>query len=202
MPFVVFTGGARSGKSSAAQSLAGELFTRGRRVTVAVFADGSADIEMAERIERHRSARPAGFAVLEASGGHDWMNDVPVCDVLLVDCLGSWLSLAMAETWASRMGTPPGEAVTETPTGYRTAVEEAGDEIVRALLGRPGDTIVVTNEVGDGVVPEHASARLFRDTLGRMNRAVTAEADAAYLCVAGRLLELGTLAERAQWPED
>jgi len=202
MPFVVFTGGARSGKSSAAQSLAEELQARGRRVTVAVFADGSADEEMADRIERHRSSRPRGFAVLEVSGGHDWMKDVPKEDVLLVDCLGSWLSVVMAETWTALMGTPPGDVASETPAGYRTAVEEAGHGIVRALLGRPGDTIVVTNEVGDGVVPEHASARLFRDTLGRMNRAVTAQADAAYLCVAGRLLELSTLAERARWPED
>ena len=63
------------------------------------------------------------------------------------------------------------------------------------------DTIVVTNEVGDGVVPSHTSGRLFRDLLGRCNRRLIDVADAAYLVVAGRLVPLDALTRDAAWPE-
>ena len=63
-------------------------------------------------------------------------------------------------------------------------VERVVDHVVAWLVSRRGDTMVVTNEVGDGVVPAYARGRVFRDVLGRANRALVDGADAAYLCVA------------------
>ena len=70
------------------------------------------------------------------------------------------------------------------------------------LVSRRGDTVVVTNEVGGGVVPAYALGRVFRDVLGRANRALVDGADAAYLCVAGRLVDLHARPTQAIWPED
>jgi adenosylcobinamide kinase/adenosylcobinamide-phosphate guanylyltransferase len=70
------------------------------------------------------------------------------------------------------------------------------------MLERPGDTILVTNEVGDGVVPAFPAARLFRDVLGRANRRLVQSADAAYLVVCGRTIDLLEGPGRVEWPRD
>ena len=70
------------------------------------------------------------------------------------------------------------------------------------MIAREGDTIVVSNEVGDGLVPAYATGRLFRDLLGRANRRLIDAADSAWLVVAGRLVDLGALGHDAAWPED
>ncbi len=201
MALVVLTGGARSGKSRAAQDLACELDRRGRRVVVAVFGTGAGDDEMAERIARHRADRPASFSVVEATDPWSWLEGLGPADALVVDCLGTWLGSAMAEAWAAGEQGAFSDA-TEASSAYRGAVEAAGERIVELVCGRVGDTIVVTNEVGSGVVPDHATGRLFRDTLGRMNTQLTAAADAAYLAVAGRLVDLTALPQSVRWPED
>jgi len=128
-----------------------------------------------------------------------------------VDCLGTLLGLAMEAAWPQEAGAEkPADSADALraadadllPDGYETAVRERFEPAVRWLSTRRGDTIVVTNEVGDGVVPQWASARLFRDELGRANRALVEAADSSYLCVAGRLLPLSRVATEATWPED
>ena len=73
---------------------------------------------------------------------------------------------------------------------------------MEALTSRGGDTVIVTNEAGWGVVPASASGRLFRDLLGRANRALIDAADAAWLVVGGRLIELTDLPGEAAWPAE
>jgi adenosylcobinamide kinase/adenosylcobinamide-phosphate guanylyltransferase len=74
------------------------------------------------------------------------------------------------------------------------------DAVVDWLVARSGDTVIVTNEVGSGLVPVYPDGRLFRDVLGRANRLLVDRADAAYLAVSGRLFDLTTLPHDAAWP--
>lgn len=202
MALVVITGGARSGKSAAAQTLAASRVLEGASVTVAVFG-AARDGEMSERIERHRGQRPAGFETIEARDALTWTEQVPAEALLLVDCLGTLLGLAMETAWVSTASGDLGDAdALAMPAGYEHALSERFDAVLAWILARQGDTIVVTNEVGWGVVPEWASARLFRDVLGRANRMLVDSADAAYLAVSGRLVRLEGLSRDAAWPED
>jgi len=202
MALVLVTGGARSGKSRAAQNLAATRLLEGHEVVVAVFASES-DAEMTERIARHRADRPAGFGVIEADGSAGWITHVPAGSLLLLDCVGTWLGRAMLEVWqhTSAPGTDMTDAV-ELPAAFQEQFRTRVADLVDALSRRAGDTIVVTNEAGAGVVPAYATGRIFRDELGRANTALTGVADAAFFAVAGRLIDLSVLPRDLSWPED
>lgn len=198
MALVVLTGGVRSGKSALAERLAAE---RGGEVVAVVFADGEGDPEMADRIARHRERRPGGWRVVEAGASAGWLGEVPGDVLLLLDCLGTLAGRVMAEAWEELAAGGFSEA-REAPTGYADEVERRLGAVTDALIARDGDTLVVTNEVGDGVVPAHATGRVFRDALGRANRALVANADAAWLVVAGRCVDLTALPREARWPTE
>ncbi|MBA4371070.1 MAG: hypothetical protein C0418_05785, partial [Coriobacteriaceae bacterium] len=173
MALVVVTGGARSGKSSLAERLAAQ---RGEPVTVVVFGEGDGDPEMADRIDRHRRGRPDGWRTLEPAAAGAWLGDVPDGDLLVLDCLGTLVGRVMAEEWSGDVGFRDADML---PPRYAETVERRVDEVLAALAARVGDTLVVTNEVGGGVVPAHALGRLFRDVLGRANRTLVDRAEAA-----------------------
>ncbi len=203
MALVVFTGGTRSGKSSAAQELARIRELDGSHVTVAVFGRENVDAEFVERVAAHRSVRPVGFVTVEALHSRQWTSDVPAQDLLLVDCLGTWMGLAMEEAFAACAPVDLGAADADVlPAGFAHEFAARTEPVLSWLLQRAGDTIVVTNEVGCGVVPAWATGRFFRDELARANRRLVASADAACLSVCGRLLSLDSLPSVARWPED
>jgi adenosylcobinamide kinase/adenosylcobinamide-phosphate guanylyltransferase len=203
MALVVFTGGARSGKSSAAQQLARVREIDGAFVTVAVFGRKKIDAEFESRIDAHRSDRPEGWTTLEAQDSRMWMGEVTESDLLLVDCLGTWMGIAMEEAFTSCAASGLGAAdAAEMPVGFDSAFAERAEPVIEWLLSREADTIVVSNEVGDGVVPTYASGRFFRDELARANRRLVSAADSAYLAVCGRLLDLSALPIEVAWPED
>jgi adenosylcobinamide kinase / adenosylcobinamide-phosphate guanylyltransferase len=169
MTLVVLLGGARAGKSKLAANLA-----RRWDGPVAVVATAEAgDDEMRSRIERHRAERPAEWATVEEPlrlreelAGLD--DDV----FAIVDCLTLWVANLI------RRGDSE-EAI----------VEEAG--AVAAVAGRrPAPAVVITNEVGLGIVPGTPIARAYRDVLGRVNSTFVESADKAAFVVAGRLLQL------------
>lgn len=195
MALVVITGAARSGKSQQAQALASELRRRGRDIAVAVFGRAEGDEEFAERIRLHKESRPHGFATLEIRDPLGWSPDDREGEALIVECVGTLLSAIMSDLW-DRGGGAAGAVE------YEHDVETACGRVIDALCSRSGDTLVVTNEVGWGVVPEYPSGRVFRDVLGRVNRTLVARADAAYLCVSGRMLDISMLPKEASWPED
>ncbi|HET6351203.1 MAG TPA: bifunctional adenosylcobinamide kinase/adenosylcobinamide-phosphate guanylyltransferase [Coriobacteriia bacterium] len=211
MALVVITGGARSGKSNAATRLAESRQRDGAAVTVAVFGR-AADEEMRDRIARHRAERPAGFETLEVGTaavaassieGPDWLSRVDDHSLLVIDCLGTMLGLVMEVAWAECGAGKLGEAAAVgLPDGYANRVDTAFSSLVSRIAARAGDTLVVTNEVGAGVVPEWASARLFRDLLGSANRSLVSRADAAYLAVAGRLMPLSEVSSQVAWPAE
>lgn len=201
MSLVVFTGGARSGKSTAAQALARRRQLAGAHVVVVVFGRES-DGEMAARIAKHRADRPEGFETLVATDPASWLEKVRTDQVLVVECLGTMVGRILEIGWERFAGMAADAEADQLPDGLEDEVMSRALDIVGRLAEREGDTIVVTNEVGDGVVPAYPSGRLFRDVVGASNRTLIDRADAAYLCVAGRLFDLSALPREVRWPED
>lgn len=196
MSLVVITGGARSGKSSAAQRLVSSRYTE---ATVVVAAHGTEDHEMMRRVARHRVQRPEGFRTLEVHEGMPWTVEVPEDGCLLLDCLGTLVSQMVGAAFGMHGETARADDLVSEET--ETEVEAAVDALVDWLCARTADTVVVTNEVGSGIVPPYPDARLFRDVLGRANSRLVGAAGAAHFAVAGRLLDLRSLPTEASWPE-
>jgi adenosylcobinamide kinase/adenosylcobinamide-phosphate guanylyltransferase len=170
MALTFLLGGARSGKSTLAVRLASEW--SGSVVFVAT-AERRDDPEMDARIEAHVAERPPEWETVEAPldlGRAVAAASAEAC--VVVDCLTLWVSNALEAGWSD------GET------------EAAAAELVRVAAAREAPTVVVSNEVGLGVVPETPLGRRYRDVLGRVNAVVAAEADRALLVVAGRALEL------------
>ena len=176
-------GGARSGKSALAERRAQDSGLR-----VAYLATARAeDAEMARRIAHHRARRPAGWNAVEAplhlAAALREHADADAC--LLVDCLTLWLSNLFFA----------GRAAAQAEAGAAIDCPLLAAE-TRALLDAlpqlPGRIILVSNEVGWGVVPMHPVSRLFADEQGRLNQRVAALCQRVTLVAAGLPLELKT----------
>jgi adenosylcobinamide kinase / adenosylcobinamide-phosphate guanylyltransferase len=166
----VLIGGARAGKSRLATALAGQW--AGPVAYVATAEER--DAEMSARVERHRADRPDGWrtveepirlrAALEALGDDE---------AAVVDCLTLWVANLLEH------GHGP------------AAIADDAERTATGAAARKAPVIVVTNEVGLGIVPANELARSYRDVLGEVNRIFVAHADDAVLVVAGRVLRLG-----------
>jgi adenosylcobinamide kinase / adenosylcobinamide-phosphate guanylyltransferase len=168
MPLTVLIGGARSGKSA----LALQLVADADEVVFVATAEAR-DEEMAERIERHRRDRPSEWRVVEEPIAlRGAVEAAPPAAGVIVECLSLWVSNLLEAGWADE------------------AVEAEGEKAARVAANRPGATVVVTNEVGLGIVPETPLGRRYRDLLGRVNATFAAAADEAHFVVAGRTLPL------------
>jgi adenosyl cobinamide kinase/adenosyl cobinamide phosphate guanylyltransferase len=165
---VLLIGGARSGKSR----LAVDLAARSGRDVVFLATGEASDEEMAARIALHRTERPEAWRTVEEPRALvQALAEVAPEATLVVDCLSLWVA-NLLET------TPEPEIAAES------------EEAARLAAARPGLTVVVTNEVGLGLVPMHPVGRAYRDALGRVNAVWSAAADEAYFVVAGRRLAL------------
>jgi nicotinate-nucleotide--dimethylbenzimidazole phosphoribosyltransferase len=161
----VVIGGVRSGKSEAAERLAAELPGPVTYVATAVASDTGMDA----RIAAHRDRRPSSWTTVEPRLDDPAALPATLAGLhgtALVDSLGPWVAAAPA-----------------------FAVDASA--LVDALVGRDGDTVVVSDEVGLSVHAPTEAGRLFADSLGIVNRTVTTAADRAWLVVAGRVVELG-----------
>lgn len=166
-------GGARSGKSGYAEGL---LAAEPDVTYVATAADRPDDAEWQERVRLHQVRRPAGWRTEEGA-------DLPALltaasGPVLVDCISLWLTgvLDACDCWTD-------------PAGLATA-RDSYDELLEAWSATQARTVLVSSEVGWGVVPSSSSGRLFRDELGRLNAALAAAADEVVLVVAGLPLRL------------
>lgn len=179
---VLVLGGVRSGKSRFAQQLAERL--GGTEVLFVATAEAG-DEEMRQRIATHRRDRPAAWGVLEAARhvGQAIREAEAPQPVVLLDCLTLLVSNVLL-------------AAGDEPT--LAAAQESLDAEIASLLEacrqRAGTVIIVSGEVGSGIVPENRLARLFRDLLGWANQRIAAEAKATYLLVADLPIELKSLA--------
>ena len=167
---VLVTGGVRSGKSIHAERLLAD------RPAVTYVAPGPVrdDADWAARVAAHRAHRPATWTTLETG---DLAAALRTPGPVLVDCLGTWLTRLVddAGLWDAR---------TEDVSAH------VGDAVTAAVAALGDDVVLVTNEVGLGVVPEHRSGRLFRDLLGTVNQRFGTACDEVHLVVAGRVLRL------------
>ena len=165
-------GGARSGKSSLAQSLAMKL----KRVLFVATAEAG-DGEIADRIRSHKESRPDEWDTLEeplhlVSALAQIQNDY---DLIIMDCLTLWVSNLMLSSLDA-----------EKVVDYLSRVQE-----LMSLYNHGGASwIVVSNEVGMGVVPPTKLGRHFADELGRVNQSVASHADFVYFMAAGLPLQI------------
>lgn len=173
---VLVTGGVRSGKSRHAEELlVGEAAVT--YVAPGPTADEDPDPDWADRVAAHRERRPASWTTLES---RDLAAALAGGGAVLVDCLGTWLTAVLDEAGAWEQ--PSAEVHALVASRLTVAVA--------ALSAAPGPVVLVTNEVGLGVVPAHRSGRLFRDLLGTVNQTLGAACDEVHLVVAGRVLVL------------
>ncbi len=158
-------GGARSGKSGFAQALA----SKGRHVTFIGTARPS-DAEMRRKIARHRSERPGSWKTIEAPAGlaKAIASRSSKPEVILIDCLTVYVDNLM-----------------NAGRGNSAKIQKDLDELCREIERSRCSIIVVSNEVGCGIVPAFRSGRRYRDILGRLNQRVAAIADRVILMVAG-----------------
>jgi len=163
----LITGGARSGKSAHALRLANQV-AGARRYFIATAEP--LDDEMRERIEHHRRNRPPDYVVVEEPRNVAAELDQLAgrADVVVIDCLTLWIS--------NLMGT-----YGENLSGYDFENRVLGASLLKA----PFSTIVVTDEVGAGIVPDNPAARRFRDLLGRTNQRIAEIAHQVIMMVAG-----------------
>ena len=182
---ILVLGGVRSGKSSFAEELAAHLGEKVLFVATALPLDG----DMRKRIERHQQERPQGWQTLEASTqvGKALQAHLGDAQVVLLDCL----TVLVANLMTSASPRAPGEEMSAEDLEKRVSEELEG--LLGALKRNEVSLIVVSNEVGMGVVPPYPSGRVYRDALGRANQYLAQRADQVYILFAGIPVELKSL---------
>ena len=170
---ILVTGGARSGKSMFAQS----FFTETDRVVYLATAEVY-DEEMAQRVALHRSSRPASWRTAERPT--ELSGVIQGEEGCLLDCVTVLTSNIMFAHTAQYERIPK-EAQEET----EAEVERQLDTLINDANACGCRLVLVTNELGSGIVPEHHVSRVFRDIAGRVNQYLARRADEGYLCVSG-----------------
>ena len=181
------TGGARSGKSEFAETLA--LSKEGQKGYIAT---GRAyDEEMKHRIHLHQERREKVWNNYEIpyAMSAEIQKVLDECSVVLVDCLTMWTTNLVLQD---------GEFTSQEDINNRErfilSEVQAVLDVIRSHRGDDEKTVIfVTNEIGLGIVPENKLARIFRDIMGRVNRMVAVEADEAYMTVSGMTIDIKAL---------
>ena len=177
---VFVLGGARSGKSDFAQSFAKRR--PGRVLFVATAEAG--DDDMARRIEAHRANRPSNWDTLEEPVALESAIRAvsEAYETVLIDCLTLWVSNLLIRD--------------EKNSGIESLILDEAKKLLELHQATNATWIVVSNEVGLGLVPPNELGRTFRDTLGRVNQLFATCADTPYLMVSGLALDLKALGAR------
>ncbi|AAM23668.1 adenosylcobinamide kinase/adenosylcobinamide-phosphate guanylyltransferase [Caldanaerobacter subterraneus subsp. tengcongensis MB4] len=175
MGLIMVTGGARSGKSEFAEKLA---YERGKDEVLYIATSLPVDEEMKERIKRHRERRPSSWETVEAYKDLDKEILKRKKKVVLIDCLTVMISNLLMEvdlTWEN-----------STLEQIDEIEDRISQEVDKILIVSSGvEIIIVTNEVGMGLVPEYKLGRIFRDIAGRMNKKVAEASKEVYLMISG-----------------
>ena len=171
-------GGARSGKSAFAEKLAAQH----ERVLFVATAE-ALDDEMRQRIENHQRSRPETWRTLEEPRDvtEVIVNFDLAYDVLLFDCLTLWVSNLLLDM--------------EEGTDAEQHIAAEAERLLAAYEASAAEWVVVTNEVGEGVVPPTVLGRAFQDALGRVNQLFAARADRVYQMTAGLALDIKAMGQ-------
>ena len=181
MKTTLITGGARSGKSRFAQDMAAKS---GKSVLFVATAQAGDD-EMLQRIEAHRKSRPSDWRTLESPirVGEHIQARIGSSEVVVVDCITLLVNNAIGK-FLNADGTDIDEAKAED------AVTQEIDGLIRCIDNVSADFIVVTNEVGLGLVPDNKLGRVYRDLLGKANQQLAQVADEVDFMVSGLPMKL------------
>lgn len=187
MALTLVSGPVRSGKSRYVLALAKASARRVRYVATAMREPG--DGEWDTRLQRHMSDRPAEWEIVESAAlGNDALLEIFQVagddQCIIVDALGTWLAARIATSI---------DAMEENFAAFEAQMDWEAGRLSTAMLDSRAQVVVVAEEVGWDIVPVAASARLFRDVLGRMKQRLAAEADGVYLVVCGYALDLRKL---------
>jgi len=172
MATTLITGGARSGKSTLAQEMAQKA---GGHVLFVATAEAG-DPEMKRRIEAHKKSRPAGWKTLEVQShlGSRILKEFGSANTVVIDCVTLLVSNIIGQFDEK-----------SDPAEVDKAVTEEIRELIGCVDNCKADFIIVTNEVGLGIIPGDYISRLYRDLLGKANRLLAASVDNVYFMVAG-----------------
>jgi adenosylcobinamide kinase / adenosylcobinamide-phosphate guanylyltransferase len=190
MAVTLVTGPVRSGKSRYVVELAKAYGCPVRYVATAL--RDADDQEWNARLERHRLDRPSSWEVVEsATLAHapllDLFRGASSDECIIVDALGTWLAARISMNL---------DAFHHDLAAFAAQMEGEASDLADAMLESPARVVAVAEEVGWDVVPAAASARLFRDVLGRMKQRLAARAERAVLLVCGVALDLTALGTR------
>ena len=176
MKSILITGGARSGKSRFAQELALKLGDPVFFVATGVASDD----EMRHRIDEHQRARPATWVTLEATThiGSQIEQKIGGARVVIVDCI-----TLLVNNIFSQYSDQTSEQIDDSLIEKKLMAEIS--ELIECFNHADASFIIVTNEVGMGLVPDNRVGRLYRDLLGKANQILAHHADEIYLMVAG-----------------
>ena len=167
-PLILALGGTRSGKSRFGLATTRRLAGDGRAWFLGTAWPG--DPEMDDRIARHQRERPDDWPTIEV--GSDLvaaLAKTEPSEPVLIDGLTLWLSAVIGDE----------------PTGPDPVLDGPLAAALEAIVARPGPVVIVSDEVGWGIVPMHAGARVYRDLAGIAHQRIAAMADEVYLLVAG-----------------
>lgn len=179
---ILILGGARSGKSTFAEKLAKKI--AGKNVTYIATAQ-ALDEEMEQRIAYHKTQRPVDWKTIEEPTDiYQAVQSVDNNQTVLIDCLTLYISnLLLKEN-------PEGNLDLERKKNLEEDIVENINQVLKYTEKKDIDLIIVSNEVGQGLVPSYELGRLFRDISGRVNQYISSKADKVYLTVAGLPLDL------------
>ena len=175
---ILVTGGARSGKSTFAEEIAKKVGSR----ILYIATSTACDDEMKSRIERHREQRPSNWDTIEAYKDFDTVfgSRLADTDAVLLDCVTIMISNIMLEKamdWE--------EICQEEINRVENSAKNEIEKLINLAKGADIPFIIVTNELGMGVVPPSKLGRAIRDIAGRANQILAKAADEVYLCVSG-----------------
>ncbi len=183
-------GGARSGKSSYAERLAARHGGQVLYIATAQPLDG----EMAERIANHQKKRPANWQTLEIPSAvgallqSRMQSGTLPSGVILVDCLTLLVSNLLLA-----VSSGAGEDLTVDEEAATALVETEVTQLLEAVRATPAEWIIVSNEVGLGLVPPYPLGRVYRDLLGRANQQLASQADQVIFMIAGIPMRLAPI---------
>lgn len=180
----LITGGARSGKSSFAEKIAEK---RGGKEVYYLATAEIKDEEMQKRVQKHIKQRPEEWNTIEAPYKMgESISHLPSGAVLLIDCITIYISNLIFEDQKTEINLEEKEI----------RVKKEIKQIIEIIRKQDMKAIMVTNEVGQGIVPAYKSGRIYRDIAGRINQYLAKQADEVYITFAGLPVEIKQIGQK------